>query len=136
VDVASVDKDFAQRYVHDDELVELECQSVTMDTHANSEGVSDQTILVKIDVEGAELKVLKGMQQLFATGKVICLVELLNEEAFEVCSKYLPDSYKLYGVVEQAPCVKEVSAFVPGIKNYLFVPTHIASDSTLFDKIK
>jgi len=136
VDVASVDKDFAQRYVHGEKLVEIECQSVTMDEHASKEGVSDQTILVKIDVEGAELKVLQGMRQLMAGGRVICLVELLNAEAFEVCSKCIPDSYEWYGVVEQAPYLKEVGAFVPGIKNYLFVPTHIASDSTLFNKIK
>ena len=136
VDVASVDKTFAQRYVQDDELVEIECQSVTMDSHASKEGVSDQTILVKIDVEGAELKVLQGMQQLMTAGKVICLVELLNAEAFEGCSKYIPDSYTLYGVIEQAPYLKELRAFVPGIKNYLFVPTHIVSDSTLFNTIK
>jgi FkbM family methyltransferase len=136
VDVASVDKTFAQRYVQNDELVEMECQSVTMDSHASKEGVSDQTILVKIDVEGAELKVLQGMQQLMTAGKVICLVELLNAEAFELCSTYIPDSYKLYGVVEQAPYLKEVSAFVPRIKNYFLVPIHIASDSTLFNKIK
>jgi len=136
VDVASVDKDFAQRYVQQDELVEIDCQSVTMDSHAKNEGVDKETILVKIDVEGAELKVLQGMSQLIIDGKVICLVELLNAEAFEACRGCIPDSYQLYGVIEQAPHVREVDAFVSGIKNYLFVQEKIVSESPIFSKIK
>ena len=78
-----------------------EVELSTIDTLI-SERVFDSPELVKIDVEGAELSVLKGMQAVFDQGhRPDLLVEVLDEQAgSELTAFFTEMGYKFYQVLE------------------------------------
>ncbi|MCA9361422.1 FkbM family methyltransferase [Candidatus Kaiserbacteria bacterium] len=122
VDVASVNKDFATKHLRTEAMSEIECDSLTMDSHTETHLKDGEVVLMKIDVEGAEPKVLAGMKNLLSSNRVVGLIEILNQEAYDDFYNFMPSSYSIYGVIAVAPYLKSVNNFVPGIKNYIFVP--------------
>ncbi|MBA3711325.1 MAG: FkbM family methyltransferase [Pyrinomonadaceae bacterium] len=72
----------------------VEVQTQTVDALIQLEG---QNIAVKIDVEGHELSVLRGMKNCLAKNRCVIMVEAFDER-FEAVNDYLHESgYKLCG---------------------------------------
>lgn len=122
VDVASIDKKFANRYATDDQMQKIECDSVTIDTFLSTLPYDKKIVIAKVDVEGAETKVIQGMKKTLSIGKIAVLAELLNENAFDEVVKLLPEQYCVYGIVDYKPYTQITKEYVVGIKNYLLLP--------------
>jgi FkbM family methyltransferase len=89
----------------------LEIPSVRIDAIWERSGMPDVTVM-KVDVEGAELAVLRGSKQLLQTCKPTLMVEAPTPQRLRPLQEYLGQ----LGYVAQQP-----SAFMPW--NYLFVPS-------------
>jgi FkbM family methyltransferase len=127
VDVASVERSHVSRYAAEEDQTKIECQSVTVDAFLLERSHQNQLVLAKVDVEGAEKKVVQGMSRLLDQKKIIVLAELLNKPAYDEVVALLPKSYSVYGVVHGTPYTKPVDGYVKGIKNYFLIPRDIAS---------
>lgn len=117
-DIASIDKSFVT--LRSSSSRELVCESITIDAFMSQKNI-DRTLplLLKIDVEGAETKVLKGMIDTLAHYQVVALVELLDKLAYEDFSKYLPKAYNLYEVRNTGIAAKPTQVYVNGVRNYV-----------------
>jgi FkbM family methyltransferase len=124
VDVSSVEKSHASKYASDETLKKLVCQSVTIDSFLSESGHTGELVLAKVDVEGAEKKVIQGMASIIENKKIIVLAELLNKAAYDEVVGLLPETYSVYGVVGNKPYTKKTEGYVKGIKNYFLLPSH------------
>jgi FkbM family methyltransferase len=121
-DIASIDKSFVT--IRSTSSREIICESITIDAFVSRKNIDHSVpLLLKIDVEGAETRVLKGMTDTLAKYQVVALVELLDTQAFEDFSQYLPESYKLYEVRNTGLADVPTKAYVNGVRNYVLKKT-------------
>jgi FkbM family methyltransferase len=121
VDVASINKQFAEHFVITDTMQELICPMTTVDAFLGEiDPSSKEVILAKIDVEGAEHRVLMGMKATLEERNVHFTAELLDEAFFALCVALIPTSYYCYAINERAKTITKTTQFVPGVGNYYF----------------
>lgn len=119
VDVSSVDKNFAQKFTRGDEMYELALEMITLDSFIDTINLpQEQMILFKIDVEGAELRVLAGMKRLLERGNILFTMELLNGEYFEDVAQKLPEKYYIYAIDDAKESVYKTRTFITTSSNY------------------
>ncbi|PIZ66784.1 hypothetical protein COU87_01065 [Candidatus Roizmanbacteria bacterium CG10_big_fil_rev_8_21_14_0_10_39_12] len=120
VDVASIDKNFAQNYLFGNKMQELVCQMTTVDDFLNDLQLkNNERILCKIDVEGAEEMVLTGMIDSIQKRNITFTMELLNDNYFAKVSSVLPNKFSIYAIDEIAHKIYKSDHFVEGATNYL-----------------
>lgn len=121
VDVSSIDKNFANSFARPGEFKELLCQMTTVDNLLKDVSISQgESILIKIDVEGAEYQVLQGMKQSFEKYNISFTAELLTEDYFNKCIKEIPSDFACYAIDEKKDSVYKTSKFVITASNYFF----------------
>lgn len=124
VDVASLEKDFAAKFNENKNLEEINCPSVTVDDFLVREKISESAkIVCKIDVEGAEHRVIKGMKNVLDNGNVSVLAELLTEEDFTQVRNMVPAKYSTFGVNVVNKKLVFCQSYTKQVKNYLFIKT-------------
>jgi FkbM family methyltransferase len=125
VDVASVDKVFAERFAKPNELVEVLCPMTTIDEYLSDLKIgADEVVLAKIDVEGAEERVLQGMINTLKYKTFVFTAELLTESIFNNFVKSLPATYQCHAIDEQKKSVYPIGQYEELVTNYLFVPNN------------
>lgn len=124
VDVASIEKKFAERYAEDNLMKEIQVPAVTLDEIVFNNKYQGY-ILVKIDVEGAEYKVLGGMSQVLGDGRAVVILEVLNQASFAQIKQFVPASYAFYGIKSKEPYIISTDIYERGVKNYLLVPNSL-----------
>jgi FkbM family methyltransferase len=80
--------------------------------------------LIKIDVEGAEVSVLRGAQRILAECRPIILCEVLSDAAGTGIESVLPKQYRFYHIDENVGIRREprITRRVWRNKNWLLVP--------------
>lgn len=121
VDVASTEKAFAARFASDEQMKEIQVPSTTIDAFILNQKYAGH-LLVKIDVEGAEYKVLQGMSTILRDGRAVVMLEVLNQVSFAEITKQVPADYKFYGITSKKPYLTITTKYDSKIKNYLLVP--------------
>jgi FkbM family methyltransferase len=102
--------------------VELEVPTTTLDDYLEQAGVGSVE-LVKIDVEGHEAAVLRGMSATLARSRPAMIIEILTEGAgAEVLAMLQQHGYQAYQVSENEGLepIEAVGATVRGSRNFLF----------------
>jgi hypothetical protein len=76
---------------------------------------------LKIDVEGAEIETLKGMQMLLSQQKPDVLIEVNNLKNLKKVKKLFPNEYKVYDIDEDNLVMKKLKWYSKPSKhrNYL-----------------
>lgn len=121
VDVASINKQFAEHFVVTDTMQELVCAMTTVDSFLTETSIPrEAVILAKIDVEGAENRVLKGMRATLEERNVHFTAELLDEAFFAECVAHIPATYYCYAINERAKTITKTKHFIEGVGNYYF----------------
>ena len=122
VDVASINKKFAEHFVITDTMQELTCPMTTIDAFlARRQNTNlNEVVLAKIDVEGAENRVLEGMKETLENRNVHFTAELLDPEFYTECRALIPATYHCYAIDERAKTIRRTDQFVPGVGNYYF----------------
>jgi len=119
IDVASIDESFAKKFLEDRTMIEVQCDSITVDEFLVKENITtDKKIVCKIDVEGAEDRVVLGMVETMNNYNIIFMAELLNQEYFSKVLKLVPSDYKVYAIKKNELVL--CSEFIVGANNYLF----------------
>lgn len=120
VDVSSIDKkNIDSKYK--DSVQELVCDMVTVDEYLQKLSLKNNTrILAKIDVEGAELQVLKGMQNALKNYLFSFSAELLTKKFFDDFIRYLPSDYICYTINEKKEQIHQTKNFINSVTNYFF----------------
>ncbi len=130
VDIASIEPEFvAER--KKDSASELVCPMVSVDTFLKREKINGQAkVLCKIDVEGAEMRVIKGMSEALRNGQINFIIEILNEPSFASIKETLPKNYGLYPVTDRGSVGDEMIEFSPVVKNYYCQPRGLSLSVT------
>lgn len=100
----------------DDEHV----QTITLDQLVEEEKIIPQ--LIKIDVEGAELLVLDGMQRILSQARPKILIEVTPQTAPEVNAKLVEQGYSVSVVEENSMSLRPFADMVPGVLNFFAEP--------------
>lgn len=129
VDVASIDQQFAEGHRRDEAMATVTCPSVTLDSVATERDQTGLT-LIKIDVEGAEAAVLRGMSEVLSAPTTVILIELLTEATFAECQALLPATYTCFGVIQASPYLVASPQYNAAIKNYVVVADTTAAQIT------
>jgi FkbM family methyltransferase len=78
---------------------EIRVRVTTLDAACRQWGIP---AMIKVDVEGAEADVLRGAQQLLASGKVVWLIELHGPEPADAVGRMLADAgYRLFDLEDR-----------------------------------
>jgi FkbM family methyltransferase len=113
----------------DMDLVETEVSTIVNEVNFNTvDNLGIDPFFIKIDVEGAELEVLKGSLNVINKCNPVILVEIQNENAYGVIKELLAD----YGYINISPDVKSrkliskdsissITNFQDGTNNYVWV---------------
>lgn len=122
VDIASIEQEFvADR--KKDSASEIVCPMISVDAFLEQERIGSKArILCKIDVEGAEMRVIKGMTESLRNGQVNFMIEILNEASFASLKETLPKNYGLYPITDRGSIGDELLEFSPVVKNYYCQP--------------
>ncbi len=124
VDVASLEKGFAEKFNENKKMEEINCPSITVDDLLMREQIKKtDKIVCKIDVEGAEHRVVKGMQNILNEGNVVILAELLTEDDFVRVRKMVPTEYSAFGVDLTSKRLKFCDSHIKAANNFLFIRT-------------
>lgn len=81
--------------------------------------IDDRVDLIKIDVEGAELKVLHGLHDKLKEYRPFCLIEILSSEVLEACVQYMEQFGYSYTRINERG---NSSPFIGEDRNYIFSP--------------
>jgi FkbM family methyltransferase len=120
VDVASINENFAKGFLRNEKMTEVVCESTTVDNFLTENIINlDSKILCKIDVEGAEDRVISGMQETLQKYDITFMIEILDNSGFENLVKSIPASFTLEAIDELQKSVYPCRSFVPGVTNYL-----------------
>lgn len=76
--------------------------------------------LIKIDVEGAELKVLAGMTELLKLVQPTMLIEILSEDVLAEVLTFLKPYNYAFQRIDENPYSLDTGSFSPTDRNYLF----------------
>ncbi len=118
-DFASIDSQFVAARARDG-VKEVSCASVCLDTFiATLPGEVAEKLVCKIDVEGAELAVLRGMKQVLLKMEVVLLIELLTTESVAAVRELLPAKYDIYPILKDGVGTTPTVVAVAGVKNYV-----------------
>ena len=72
-------------------------KSITLDNYLNKNNIHPNVI--KIDVEGAETKVLQGAYQTLKKDKPVCIISIHSKECYNECMQILDKlEYKVNGL--------------------------------------
>lgn len=118
VDIASLEqKQIAGRSKAD--AYSIPCQMTSVDAFLKQEAVTlNAKVLCKIDVEGAELRVIRGMKESLESRNVSFMVEILNPESFSAMQEMLPARYGIYPITKNGLGEVESKQFDQTVKNY------------------
>lgn len=118
-DVASINKEFAEKFVREDKMQEIVCEMTSLDSFLEFSKVPmNAKILCKIDVEGAEKRVLNGMKESLINRNISFTAELLDSDFYDEVVSMLPSGYKVYAINESSKKVELCNAFVSTASNY------------------
>ena len=67
----------------------IECPAISMDDYIQRKGIGEVT-LIKLDVEGSEMRVIKGARNLLSSGRPPLWILEVNQETSRACG-YTPD---------------------------------------------
>lgn len=124
VDVASLNEDFANKYTDGREMEKIECQAVTIDDFLAQNNVStNNTVICKIDVEGAEPMVLTGAADSIKNQNIAFLIEALDKDAFDEIKPFFPADYHIFGVDVKTKKLFTTTESSDRGNNYLFIKT-------------
>lgn len=122
VDVASLDKEFANRYTEGRDLVEVVCKATTIDSFLMQQNIkATDTVICKIDVEGAESLILTGAKETIKNGNVAFLIEALDEPAFLAIKPFFGSEYQTYGVDSKHKKLFKTNVSSDLANNYLYI---------------
>lgn len=122
VDVASLDQEFASRFTEGRELIKIQSKAVTLDTFIIQEGVTtDDWVICKIDVEGAEPLILAGAKEAIEKYNIAFLIEALDTPAFDAIKKFFSNEYQVYGVDSKHKKLFKTEVSSDRASNYLFI---------------
>lgn len=130
VDIASILPEFvADR--KEDSASEVMCPMTSVDAFLEQERIGSKArILCKIDVEGAEMRVIKGMTESLKNGRINFMIEILNETSFASLKEALPKNYGLYPITDHGSIGDEMLKFSPVVKNYYCQPRGLSLSVT------
>ena len=130
-DTSSLDKDFASHYVTEGfDLLECQVPSVTVSSFLQTENIPKKSqILCKIDVEGAEDRVVAGLLPALDLYNIVFTLELLTEVQFTSVCKQIPARYNIYAINEKNHRLESTTGFNIYASNYLFSPQIIDTDT-------
>lgn len=95
-------------------------KTLVLDTYCANNGISPD--LIKIDVEGAEVLVLDGMQSILSESRPKCLVEVTPQTANEVANFFKKHNYELSLIDETAKTTSPLTSNVNKVCNILAIP--------------
>ncbi|MCB9810532.1 MAG: FkbM family methyltransferase [Candidatus Nomurabacteria bacterium] len=128
VDVASVNKEFANNYRQGNVMTELPCPMTTVDAFLDELNITDDlSVLCKIDVEGAEERVLQGMVNAMRSRRLTFMIEILNKDYFSRLYNMLPQEYEIIAIDEGQKKIYKVQEFANGVTNYLCSKQNLSS---------
>lgn len=94
-------------------------QTIDVETFTGDSCIHGQIDLLKIDVEGAEIKVLRGLETKLKQFKPFCLIELLTDDVLHQCANFMGSlGYSFVRINERG----DNSPFNAQDRNYLFSP--------------
>lgn len=95
--------------------------------------------LVKIDVEGAEQRTLKGFARTIERDRPELIIEVNSPAALGKVKRLLPAAYSCYSINELAPQLKKMTLFsrpFKGARNYLFTAKSSSAVKALLKQTK
>ena len=98
----------------------VEATLITLDEYARDKGIRPDVL--KIDVEGHELKVLKGARQVLTAGRPIVIVETERPEVLELMSGLGYAPHRIDPDGELALHDGELDLTATGYENLCFLP--------------
>ena len=134
-DTSSLDKEFASHYVAEGgALVECLVPAVTISSFLQEQNILKKSrILCKIDVEGAEDRVVAGLLPALDLYDVVFTLELLTEAQFTIVCKQIPARYNVYAINEKNHMLESTTGFNIYASNYLFSAQIIDTDTYNID---
>jgi FkbM family methyltransferase len=99
-----------------------EAPGITIDGLLAGGAQANRVSLVKIDVEGAEDKTLRGARETLARDRPDVLIEINDHAKVAAVRKLFPRGYRCYSIDEDLPRVRQVGLFSPPFpdRNFLF----------------
>lgn len=129
VDVASINKQFAEQALSVNHSRALECQMTSLDSFFDKKvAKTPKRILLKIDVEGVEAIVLKGMQNLLINHNTFFQVEILTPASFNELRTLIPSWYVVRAIDEEKKRISLTNDYIQGVSNYLIYPESLESE--------
>ena len=122
VDIASIEPEFVANR-QKDSASKIVCPMINVDAFLKQKKVDGQAkVLCKIDVEGAEMRVIRGMSESLKDGHITFMVEILNKASFTLLRNTIPQNYGFYPITGQGSLGSEIVAFEATVKNYYCQP--------------
>lgn len=119
--IGSLDPDFIKSHSHSKNLLKIKVESKTLD-YFIEENKIQHVDLLKIDVEGAELKVLKGFEKYIQEYVPDIIIEIAHNDtanAIQVFFKQINMSYNYYEIDEHTGINKVASLLSGKGRNFL-----------------